>query len=112
MIERMSGVASLGNQAGEGWLLTAEIMELIAHGVPDVLCVQPFGCMPNNVTGKGMFRPIRKRYPHANVVAIDYDPGVSEVNQLNRIKLLLAMAHARTDEVTAVPGRRVALVVE
>jgi predicted CoA-substrate-specific enzyme activase len=94
MIERLDGVVSLGNQAGEGWLLTAEIMELLAHGVSNVLCVQPFGCLPNHVTGKGMFRPIRERYPHANVTAVDYDPGVSKVNQLNRIKLLLAIAHA------------------
>lgn len=94
MIERIDGVVSLGNQAGEGWLLTAEIMEMLSHDVPNILCVQPFGCLPNHVTGKGMFRPIRERYPHANLVAIDYDPGVSRVNQLNRIKLLLAMAHA------------------
>lgn len=95
MIERARSVVSLGNQAGEGWLLTAEILDLIDRGVLDVLCVQPFGCMPNHVTGKGMFRPIRRQHPELNITAIDYDPGVSEVNQLNRITLLLATAKAR-----------------
>lgn len=92
MAERASGIASLGNQAGEGWLLTAEILELIEHDVPNVVCAQPFACLPNHVTGKGMFREIRRQYPQANVVAIDYDPGASEVNQLNRIKLMVSSA--------------------
>jgi predicted CoA-substrate-specific enzyme activase len=90
MIERARPVVSLGNQAGEGWLLTADILNLVHEGVLDVLCVQPFGCLPNHVTGKGMFRQIRRCCPEANVASIDYDPGVSEVNQLNRIRLLLA----------------------
>ncbi|HEY0215138.1 MAG TPA: acyl-CoA dehydratase activase-related protein [Cellulomonas sp.] len=85
-------IASLGNQAGEGWLLTAEILELIRTGVPHVVCAQPFACLPNHVTGRGMFGEIRRRYPQSNVVAIDYDPGASEVNQLNRITLLIAAA--------------------
>lgn len=92
MAERASKVTSLGNQAGEGWLLTAEILELIEDGVPNVVCAQPFACLPNHITGKGMFAEIRRQYPQANVTTIEYDPGASEVNQLNRIKLLLASA--------------------
>lgn len=83
---------SLGNQGGEGWFLTAEMMELIEHGIENIICVQPFACLPNHVMGKGMIKPIRQRYPMANITAIDYDPGASEVNQLNRIKLNLAVA--------------------
>jgi predicted CoA-substrate-specific enzyme activase len=93
MARRAEQVTSLGNQAGEGWLLTAEILELIHDGVPNVVCVQPFACLPNHVTGKGMFKEIRRQYPGANLVTIDYDPGASEVNQLNRIKLMIATAH-------------------
>jgi predicted nucleotide-binding protein (sugar kinase/HSP70/actin superfamily) len=93
MAQRAQSVTSLGNQAGEGWLLTAEILELIHDGVPNVVCVQPFACLPNHVTGKGMFKEIRRQYPGANLVTIDYDPGASEVNQLNRIKLMIATAH-------------------
>jgi len=93
MATRAQTVTSLGNQAGEGWLLTAEILELIHVGVPNVVCVQPFACLPNHVTGKGMFKEIRRQHPGANLVTIDYDPGASEVNQLNRIKLMLATAH-------------------
>lgn len=95
MIKNATTIASLGNQAGEGWLLTAEIVELIGEGVPNVVCVQPFACLPNHVTGKGMFREIRRQYPEANIVAVDYDPGASEVNQLNRIKLMIATAQMR-----------------
>ncbi|MDR1450548.1 MAG: acyl-CoA dehydratase activase-related protein [Propionibacteriaceae bacterium] len=93
MARRAEEVTSLGNQAGEGWLLTAEILELICDGTPNVICVQPFACLPNHVTGKGMFKEIRRQHPEANLVTIDYDPGASEVNQLNRIKLMLATAH-------------------
>ncbi|MDR0959825.1 MAG: acyl-CoA dehydratase activase-related protein, partial [Propionibacteriaceae bacterium] len=93
MAKRAETVTSLGNQAGEGWLLTAEILELIHDGVPNVVCVQPFACLPNHVTGKGMFKEIRRQHPGANLVTIDYDPGASEVNQLNRIKLMIATAH-------------------
>ncbi|MBN1172985.1 MAG: 2-hydroxyglutaryl-CoA dehydratase, partial [Micromonosporaceae bacterium] len=95
MAQRASTVLSLGNQAGEGWLLTAEMLELIDHGVPNIICAQPFACLPNHVTGKGMFRELRRQYPQVNLVAIDYDPGASEVNQLNRIKLMISAAHLR-----------------
>jgi predicted nucleotide-binding protein (sugar kinase/HSP70/actin superfamily) len=89
-----AGIASIGNQAGEGWMLTGEIAELIEDGAAAVICAQPFACLPNHVIGRGMFREIRQRYPQANVVAIEYDPGASEVNQLNRIKLTIAGATA------------------
>jgi len=92
MAEKASRILSLGNQAGEGWLLTAEMIELIEHGAPNIVCCQPFACLPNHVVGKGMFRELRRRYPQANVVGIDYDPGASEVNQLNRIKLMISTA--------------------
>lgn len=84
---------SLGNQYGEGWLLTAEMIELIEHGAENIVCVQPFGCLPNHITGKGMVKPIRQMYEHANIVPLDYDPGASSVNQLNRLKLMLSTAH-------------------
>ena len=93
MMDKASQILSLGNQAGEGWLLTAEMIELIEHGAPNIVCCQPFGCLPNHVIGKGMFREIRRRYPQANVVGIDYDPSASEVNQLNRLKLMISTAH-------------------
>jgi len=83
---------SLGNQSGEGWFLTAEMVELLEHDVPNIICTQPFACLPNHVTGKGMIKELKKWYPQANIVPIDYDPGASEVNQLNRIKLMLAAA--------------------
>ncbi len=92
MAAQAAPIASLGNQAGEGWLLTAEILELVRTGTPHVVCAQPFACLPNHVTGRGMFREIQRRHPEANVVAIDYDPGASEVNQLNRITLLVTAA--------------------
>ena len=92
MIERSQDIARLGNQAGEGWYLTAEMVDMIEHGCPNIICAQPFACLPNHVVGKGMFRALRTRYPQANIVAVDYDPGASEVNQLNRIKLMLATA--------------------
>ncbi|HCX64289.1 MAG TPA: 2-hydroxyglutaryl-CoA dehydratase [Eubacteriaceae bacterium] len=87
-----SRLISVGNQGGEGWFLTGEMMELMEHGVDNIVCVQPFACLPNHVMGKGMIKPIRKQYPRANIVAIDYDPGASEVNQLNRIKLMMSVA--------------------
>lgn len=85
-------VVSLGTQMGEGWFLTGEMIELIETGVPNVVCMQPFACLPNQVTGKGMIKALKDRYPKANISAIDYDPGASEVNQLNRIKLMLNVA--------------------
>ena len=85
-------IVSPGNQTGEGWFLTGEMMELIHGGVPNIVCIQPFGCLPNHIVGKGVIKEIRREHPEANIVAIDYDPGASEVNQLNRIKLMLSTA--------------------
>lgn len=92
LMKKASQVTSLGVQAGEGWLLTAEIVDLIEHGAPNVICAQPFACLPNHVTGRGMFHEIRRQHPEANIVSIDYDPGSSEANQLNRIKLMISAA--------------------
>jgi predicted nucleotide-binding protein (sugar kinase/HSP70/actin superfamily) len=86
-------VTSLGNQCGEGWLLAGEMVELIDSGVPNIVCMQPFACLPNHVVGKGMIKPLRGYDPLSNIVPIDYDPGASDVNQLNRIKLMMATAH-------------------
>ena len=77
---------------GEGWLLPAEMLTLAEHGVPNIICTQPFGCLPNHICGKGMMKPIKQHYPNANIVAIDYDASASRVNQENRIKLMLANA--------------------
>ncbi len=90
--EMASEVISNGNCTGEGWFLTAEMLDLIEEGAPNIICVQPFACLPNHVVGKGMIRAMRDRYPEANIVAVDYDPGASEVNQLNRIKLMIYSA--------------------
>lgn len=84
------GFIGLGAKMGEGWLLTAEILELIEQGVKNVICAQPFGCLPNHIVGKGMMKHIKEKYPDVNLVAIDYDAGASRVNQENRIKLMLA----------------------
>ena len=84
---------STGNQTGEGWFLTGEMIELLHTNVPNIVCTQPFGCLPNHVVGKGVIKQLRKAFPGANIVAVDYDPGASEVNQLNRIKLMLATAN-------------------
>ncbi|WP_205666519.1 2-hydroxyacyl-CoA dehydratase [Aminipila luticellarii] len=89
---------SLGNQCGEGWLLTGEMLELIDSGVNNIACLQPFGCLPNHVTGKGMMKALRKYNAYANIVAIDYDPGASDVNQLNRIKLMMATAYKNMEK--------------
>lgn len=88
----VKGVIGYGNKMGEGWLLTAEMMELAENGYENVICTQPFGCLPNHICGKGMIRKIREIHPKANIVTIDYDPGATKVNQENRIKLMLAMA--------------------
>ncbi|MFP4697322.1 MAG: acyl-CoA dehydratase activase-related protein [Eubacteriales bacterium] len=85
-------ILSLGNLTGEGWFLTAEMVELIETGAKNIICMQPFACLPNHVTGKGMIKALKEKFPKANIVAIDYDPGASEVNQLNRIKLMMASA--------------------
>ena len=86
-------IVSIGNQTGEGWFLTGEMMELIHNGAPNIVCTQPFGCLPNHIVGKGVIKELRHQHPEANIVAIDYDPGASEVNQVNRIKLMLATAN-------------------
>ena len=83
---------SLGNLYGEGWFLAGEMIELITHGTPNVVCIQPFACLPNHVVGKGVIKALKKAYPQSNIAAVDYDPGASEVNQLNRIKLMLSTA--------------------
>ena len=90
--EGASSVVSLGHQTGEGWFLTGEMVELILSGVKNIICMQPFACLPNHVTGKGMMKELKRVYPGTNIVAIDYDPGASEVNQLNRIKLMISTA--------------------
>lgn len=92
LAKKVSNVVSVCNQMGEGWLLTAEMIELIEEGVPNVVCVQPFACLPNHITGKGVIKELKRRYQNANIVAIDYDPGASEVNQINRIKLMMSSA--------------------
>jgi predicted CoA-substrate-specific enzyme activase len=85
---------SLGHQTGEGWLLVAEMVEHLESGVHNILCMQPFGCLPNHITGKGVLKQLKQFFPHANIAAIDYDPGASEVNQINRIKLMMSVAKA------------------
>lgn len=90
--QRASEIISLGNQTGEGWFLTGEMLELIDEGCLNIVCMQPFACLPNHITGKGVIKAIKEKYPKSNIVAIDYDPGASEVNQLNRIKLMFATA--------------------
>ncbi len=93
-------IVSIGNQTGEGWFLTGEMVELIHSGVNNIVCAQPFGCLPNHVVGKGVIKELRKQYPLSNVVAIDYDPGASEVNQLNRIKLMLSTAQKNLRQIS------------
>ena len=90
-------VLSIGNQYGEGWFLTGEMIELVKTGTPNIVCIQPFACLPNHVVGKGVIKLIRKNYPESNIVAVDYDPGASEVNQLNRIKLMLSAAKKKME---------------
>ena len=90
--EQTKPFLSIGNQYGEGWFLTGEMIELIKTGVPNIVCIQHFACLPNHVVGKGVIKQLKKVYPQANIAAVDYDPGASEVNQLNRIKLMLSTA--------------------
>ena len=90
-------VLSTCNAMGEGWLLTAEMIELIRTGTPNVVCAQPFACLPNHVVGKAVIKELRRQYPASNIVAVDYDPGASEVNQLNRIKLMISVAKANLE---------------
>jgi predicted nucleotide-binding protein (sugar kinase/HSP70/actin superfamily) len=95
------GVIGMGDKMGEGWLLTAEMIELVQSGYENIICTQPFGCLPNHICGKGMINRIRELYPQANITAIDYDPSATRVNQENRIKLMLAVARERLAEKTA-----------
>ena len=98
----IQGYLGDGNKMGEGWLLTAEMLELIHTGVPNIVCAQPFGCLPNHIVGKGMIRRLKDDYPWSNIVAIDYDPGATKINQENRIKLMLANAKALAKQKSAV----------
>ena len=91
--DNVKDILSIGNQTGEGWFLTAEMIEYIEHGISNIVCVQPFACLPNHVVGKGVIKSIREKYPNTNSSPIDYDPGASETNQTNRIKLLMTVAH-------------------
>ena len=93
-ISLTKGYVGIGAKMGEGWLLTAEMLELIDEGVDNIICTQPFGCLPNHIVGKGMMKPIKERHPGVNIVAVDYDPGATKINQENRIKLMLANAVA------------------
>ena len=99
--EKTKPFLSLGNQYGEGWFLTGEMVELITSGTPNVICIQPFACLPNHVVGKGVMKVLKKAYPQANITAVDYDPGASEVNQLNRIKLMLSAAKQNLEKADA-----------
>ena len=92
MAQKASKVVSLCNLAGEGWFLTAEMLDLFDEGVNNIICMQPFACLPNHVTGKGVMKALKELNPSANIVAVDYDPGASEVNQINRIKLMMSVA--------------------
>ena len=98
LAKKAENVVSLGHHTGEGWLLTGEMIELIESGVSNIVCMQPFACLPNHVTGKGMIKELKRPYPEANIAAIDYDPGASEVNQLNRIKLMLSVAFKKINQ--------------
>jgi predicted nucleotide-binding protein (sugar kinase/HSP70/actin superfamily) len=98
-LEKLSSpIVSSGNMTGEGWFLTAEMVELIQSGTPNIVCAQPFACLPNHIVGKGVIKTLRLHYPESNIVAVDFDPGASEVNQLNRIKLMLSVAQKRAKE--------------
>ena len=92
LAKNVDGILSLGNQTGEGWFLTSEMVSLMKHGVSNIVCVQPFACLPNHIVGKSVIKKFRKLYPDSNIVAIDYDPGASHTNQANRIKLMLTVA--------------------
>jgi len=90
--EKVQDILSIGNQTGEGWFLTAEMVEYIENDIPNIVCVQPFACLPNHIVGKGVIKTIREKYPNANISPVDYDPGASESNQTNRLKLLMTVA--------------------
>jgi predicted CoA-substrate-specific enzyme activase len=93
LAKKVSGIVSVCNQTGEGWLLTAEMLELVENDTKNIVCVQPFGCLPNHITGRGVIKELKRRYNDINIAAIDYDSGASEVNQINRIKLMMSVAH-------------------
>lgn len=95
VIDLADGLIGHGAKMGEGWLLTAEMAELIEEGVNNIVCAQPFGCLPNHIVGKGMMKPLKEKYPNANIVAVDYDAGATKINQENRIKLMLSNAKAQ-----------------
>ncbi len=107
--DKVKDVLSIGNQTGEGWFLTAEMIEYIEHDIPNIVCVQPFACLPNHVVGKGVIKTIRSMYPDANISPVDYDPGASESNQANRIKLLMTVAK---DNLKAKQNRKKAIEKE
>ena len=107
--DKVKDVLSIGNQTGEGWFLTAEMIEYIEHDIPNIICVQPFACLPNHVVGKGVIKTIREKYPDANISPVDYDPGASETNQANRIKLLMTVAK---DNLKAKQARKAAIEKE
>lgn len=98
MAESVKSILSLCNHTGEGWLLTAEMVELIEEGAANIICMQPFACLPNHITGKGMIKILKEKYPQTNIVTVDYDPGASEVNQINRVKLMLEKAFSSIQE--------------
>ena len=104
LLNLVHGYLGEGNKMGEGWLLTAEMLELIHSGTPNIVCTQPFGCLPNHIVGKGMIRKLKDEYPHSNIVAIDYDPGATRINQENRIKLMLANARGRIGQKESAPA--------
>lgn len=97
LAEKASKILSLGHQTGEGWFLTSEMIELIENDVPNIACIQPFACLPNHITGKAMIKRIREKFPNSNITAIDYDPGSSETNQINRLKLMLSTAKSKLE---------------
>ncbi len=107
MAEKVKPFLSLCNHTGEGWLLTAEMVELIEEGAHNIICMQPFACLPNHITGKGMIKTLKDRYPQTNIVAVDYDPGASEVNQINRIKLMLERARSSDHALPGVHEKKV-----
>ena len=103
---KAENILSMGSQCGEGWLLTGEMVELMDRGIENIVCLQPFACLPNHVTGKGMIKPMRKYNEWSNICAIDFDPGASEVNQLNRIKLMMATAFKNMEKKKALEAEK------
>ena len=104
LMKKPEGIISLGAKMGEGWLLTAEMIELVEGGYGNIVCAQPFGCLPNHIVGKGMINKIRALHPDANITPVDYDPSATRVNQENRIKLMLAVARERLDKPAEAPA--------